>query len=40
MGSAGASPRRFGSTSDDTIYVLVLFPAASNSVEVWISEES
>ena len=31
---------RFGSTSDDTIYALVLFPAASNTVEVWVSEES
>ena len=26
MGSAGASPQWLGSTSDDTIYVLILFP--------------
>ena len=31
---------RFGSTSDDTMYALVLFPAASDSVEVWVSKES
>jgi hypothetical protein len=31
---------RFGSTLDDTIYALVLFPTASVSLEVWVSEES
>jgi len=31
---------QFGSTSDDTIYALVLFPGASVSLEVWVSEES
>jgi hypothetical protein len=31
---------RFGSTSDDTIYALVFFPTASDSVEVWVSKES
>jgi len=31
---------RFGSASDDTVHALVLFPATSNSVEVWVSEDS
>jgi hypothetical protein len=38
-GSAGASPQWFGFTSDDTIYALVLFPVASDSLEMWVSEK-